>query len=292
MLAEYKNGDFLIQLYEDGTLVRTGEGRADWPTSIDIKLTDYCDAGCHYCHESSTKRGAHGDINALLNVLDELPRGIELAIGGGNPLDHPQLIEFLRQVSIKGWVANLTVNQVHLRSHGDILHQLMDEDLVKGIGISMRSCMPSINTPIETLLIARWPHIVWHLIAGVNYIGAIDYLISLGDYCKVLVLGYKTYGRGINKGPYVDSLLKEWEQQVHRYVRRNGLILAFDNLALEQLRMHRFLSESEWSERYMGDDFTHSMYIDAVEGMYGPTSRSNERTSIKNMTLKSFFGSR
>lgn len=39
----------------------------------------------------------------------------------------------------------------------------------------------------------------------------------------------------------------------------------------------------------MGDDFSFTMYIDAVEQFYAPTSRSENRTSFKDCSLLEFF---
>ena len=91
-LAVYRNGDTLVTLYQDGSKIRRfpDEGANPlFPESIDLKITDYCDAGCAWCHEGSTRRGKHADLN--LAFLSTLRAGTEIAIGGGNPLDHPRL---------------------------------------------------------------------------------------------------------------------------------------------------------------------------------------------------------
>ena len=46
------------------------------------------------CHENSSSLGLHGDILNLPFIVSLSP-WTELAIGGGNPLIHPNLIEFL-----------------------------------------------------------------------------------------------------------------------------------------------------------------------------------------------------
>ena len=63
-------------------------------------------------------------------------------------------------------------------------------------------------------------------------------------------------------------------------------VLSFDNLAIEQLKPQRLMSEEEWSEFYMGDDgigdgFTSaSMYVDMVERKYAKNSCSTERFDL------------
>ena len=98
----YVNGDYKIEIQDDGTLIRTVDSniknpKVDYPCSIDVKITNHCDQAdiCTYCHERSNKSGKHGDLDLGLKLFASLPSGTEIAIGGGNPLDHPNLVNFL-----------------------------------------------------------------------------------------------------------------------------------------------------------------------------------------------------
>ena len=96
-INKYQNGNTEVTIFSDGTKTREyfDTPFVDHPESIDVKITDYCDMGCSYCHESSTVSGVHGDLVKLLEIIKPLPSGVELAIGGGNPLVHPGLVPFL-----------------------------------------------------------------------------------------------------------------------------------------------------------------------------------------------------
>ena len=90
LLAKYKNGNYTVRLFSDGTKIRftlDDEFNAMFPESIDIKITNYCDISCLMCHEDSSTKGVHGNLEHPF--LDTLVAGTELAIGGGNPLSHP-----------------------------------------------------------------------------------------------------------------------------------------------------------------------------------------------------------
>lgn len=284
-IANYQNGNTIVSILEDGTKIREYEGLPEivYPESIDVKITNYCDMGCLYCHEMSTKKGIHADLNQLFDVLYELPPGIELAIGGGNPLSHPDLIKFLQRLKEKGIIANITVNQGHLKKYQDLLISLIKEELVKGIGISITSN----NYIFIKKLIKITDNIVYHLIAGVNKIEIVDELIQLGK-CKILVLGYKLFGFGINYYNHeILFELKKWHRNLHKLIGK--CILSFDNLAIDQLKVKRLFTETGWNKFYMGDDFVFTMYIDAVKKQYAPTSRSNERKSFSEYSLLEFF---
>jgi hypothetical protein len=63
----YKNGNTFVEIYADGTKIRTTADeenpQPELPESIDLKITDYCDAGCAWCHENSTIHGnSHVDF--------------------------------------------------------------------------------------------------------------------------------------------------------------------------------------------------------------------------------------
>jgi MoaA/NifB/PqqE/SkfB family radical SAM enzyme len=288
VIAKYTNGNTTVTILHDGTKIREYENDPEitHPESIDVKITDYCDMGCAYCHESSTTKGIHADLDKLLDVISELPAGVELAIGGGNPLSHPKLVDFLQVLKARGIIANITVNQGHLKAYQDLLTYLIKDELVRGVGISITSNNFKYIKPL--LLITN--NIVYHLIAGVNKVEVIDKLIKLGN-CKVLVLGYKYFGFGVNyHSKKVDTELKQWYKQLPKLIGK--CTLSFDNLAIEQLNVKRLFTEEGWERFYMGDDFCFTMYIDAVKQEYAPTSRSAIRKSFADCTLLEYFSSR
>ena len=286
-IASYQNGNTRVTLYDDGTKTREYEGipAPEFPESIDIKITNYCDLVCPYCHESSGIRGAHASLPALLRKLSGLPAGVELAIGGGNPLAHPLLASFLLAVQQRGWIANITVNQKHL--HFTDLTRFIGHDLVNGVGVSIRE--EGIGDPRELRrLRALSPHIVYHVICGVHKSEIIDELLEIDERAKILVLGYKQYGRGLaHHSKDIDDEIVRWSRYLPRYIDRCHL--SFDNLAIEQLDIKRLFTKEGWERFYMGDDFTFSMYIDAVEKVFAPTSRSAERRGWAGCSLKKFF---
>lgn len=284
-IAEYTNGNTSVTILSDGTKIREYENVpiVEFPESIDVKITDYCDMGCNYCHESSTTKGRHADLDKLFDVLNDLPSGIELAIGGGNPLSHPDLISFLKRLKQKGFIANITVNQGHLKTFKSLIASLITEELVKGVGISITNNNFKYIEPLFKIT----NNIVFHLIAGVNKIETVDKLMEMGE-CKVLVLGYKKFGFGIQyHNNEIDNEIHRWYMYLPRYIGK--CILSFDNLAIEQLSLRRLFTKEGWQQFYMGDDFCFTMYIDAVKGEYAPTSRSNNRKSFNDYSLKKYF---
>lgn len=285
IIGKYQNGNTTVIIYEDGTKIREYDNTPEiyFPESLDVKITNYCDLGCKYCHENSTIKGEHADLEKLKAVLISLPAGVELAIGGGNPLDHPNLIEFLIWCQERGLICNITVNQRHLKKHLATLETLIEEKLIYGLGISIVNNHYKEIEYLKTLT----NNIVYHLIAGVNNVSELDSLNSIGN-CKVLILGYKNFGRGVNYySKEVDKNIELWQKQLPSYFGKFSI--SFDNLALEQLNIQSMVSKNIWDSFYMGDDFSFTMYIDAVKQEYGPTSMSNDRKSFNEMSLFEYF---
>ena len=285
VLCSYQNGNVKVIILNDGTKIREFEDtpNIDHMESVDVKVTNYCDLGCPFCHEESTTSGKHADLERLKLILEELPAGIELAIGGGNPLSHPYILDFLIWCKNRGFICNMTMNQLHLNLYKQLLLDILSDNLIKGLGISIANNDYTIIKELQDIS----DNIVFHVIAGVNKLNVLDELCEL-KYCKVLVLGYKTYGRGIRYySKTVQFIMNAWNYRLREYVGK--CIISFDNLAIEQLDVQKWFTSDGWSKFYMGDDFTFTMYIDAVEQMYAPTSRDNNKISFNECSLIEYF---
>jgi hypothetical protein len=293
ILHTYTNGNTTVSIHSDGTKVRSYEGDPNpvHPESMDIKITNACDGGCAYCHEKSVPSGKHADLDNLLDVISELPAGVELALGGGNPLSHPDLIPFLQAAKDKGLIVNMTVNQQHVvGKYGDLLLGIVMLGLIHGLGISYSSKY-EIN---DMAMLSESSNIVFHMIMGVNEVEEVDDLIAfskeMGRGCKILVLGYKQYGRGLTfYDEAVEANKAKWYTQLAKHFHKDGVVISFDNLAIKQLKLQRYFTDDAWSKFYMGNDGTFTMYVDAVEQTFAKSSTSNERVKWEDSSLIEFF---
>lgn len=273
-LYNYTNGNYEVGIYPDGTKVkicREERFDADFPDSIDIKITNRCDMGCPMCHECSTPNGAHAKLKA--KFFRTLNKGTELAIGGGNPLTHPRLVRFLKAMKRRGVICNLTVNENHFLISRAFVDRLINRKLISGLGISVTTCDDF------TVNYARsHPNVVFHLICGIV---SDDVINRLADKdLKILFLGYKRKGRGERYfSPHVEQRILDLEQRIADIDRRFKVV-SYDNLALRQLKIKDKLSPEAWDKYYFGDDGTCSMYIDMVSRTFGVSSTSRERYLI------------
>lgn len=274
LLHKYRNGNYTVRLYADGTKIKRTAADffvAEFPDSIDLKITDRCDMNCPMCHEGSTERGMHGDLTAPF--FETLRAGQELAIGGGNALAHPDLDGFLSRMKARGVVCNLTVNEAHLLREMPRVQSLLDERLVYGLGVSATECAD------EVLEFARKnASVVFHLICGVADEAVFDRLADKG--LKILLLGYKKRGRG---AAYYSARVERniaWTEKNFTALCGRFDTVCLDNAALAQLAVAQKIPEAVFESRYMGDDGTASMYIDAVRGEYAQSSTSDARFPV------------
>ena len=108
---------------------------------------------------------------------------------------------------------------------------------------------------------------------------------------KILILGFKTTGRGkdcyLEHQNSIQNNINEvkWNMQS---VLDMFDIVSFDNLALEQLDIRNFLGEEKWNSVYMGEDGNYTMYIDLVNKKYAKNSITQKRYDLLDDVNKMF----
>lgn len=120
--AYYLNGNYLV-FYDYGDrqfkrCLRIGEDfEAEFPDSIDLKITNKCSHGCPYCHENSVSDGASFNLDHTIEILKQLPKyPIEIAIGGGNVLDIPnETMKLINWCNDYGFKTRITVNHKDIK---------------------------------------------------------------------------------------------------------------------------------------------------------------------------------
>lgn len=281
ILGSYKNNDYTCTMFSDGTKIRWNDKDSFnpiKPESIDLKITNMCNMECGMCHENSTPDGKHGDILNLPFVETMFPYS-EIAIGGGNPLTHPDLIEFLEGLKERKIIASMTVNQVHFMHNIDLLKELTDKKLIYGLGISYiggrhKNCIDAIK---------QFPNAVVHVINGIVHMDSLEALAH--NDLKILVLGYKEFRRGKTLydecGSQINYLKAQFYDLLPKMVDDGWFkCISFDNLAIKQLEPKRLMSEEDYKSFFMGMDGEYTMYVDAVNRQFAKSSVSTERYDL------------
>lgn len=289
LLGEYINGNYKVSIYEDGTKIRETLNENDvefipeYPECMDVKICNKCDMGCSFCHEDSKPDGEIGEI-LTPKFLETLKPYTEIAVGGGDPLEHPDLMTFLLKAKKLNLIPNLTVNQVHFMKNRVFLKFLCEQKLIYGLGVSLVDSSQEFINKVK-----EFPNAVIHIINGVVTKEQLGYLAN--EDLKVLILGYKDFRRGHS---YLDINLKEVNENkefLYEYLEqmlKDFKVVSFDNLAIKQLDVKRLLSKQEWNEFYMGDDGKFTMYLDLVKNQFALCSVAEVRFDLLD-DIKSMF---
>jgi len=198
--------------------------------------------------------------------------------GGGNPLDHPDLVEFLKELKKRKIIANVTVNQKHFIESKSFIDYLVSEKLIHGLGVSVTEVTDELIS-----LLQENSNIVIHVIYGVIQESEMKKLYDEG--LKVLILGYKIFRRGetwYNKNDNIFEVNADWMYRELPEMTKHFKVVSFDNLAIRQLDVKRLMSESKWKDFYMGDDGQYTMYVDMVKQEFSMSSTFPKRLPVMN----------
>ena len=287
--VRYQNGNYTVTIdTKNGTKIRENDldfFRADFPESMDIKICNKCDLGCPMCHENSTKDGAIGDIMSE-SFIDKLHPYTELAIGGGNPLEHPDLVPFLEKCKRLDLVPSMTVNQVHFMKNRHFLKFLVDQKRIYGLGVSLVRVTNDFSDALK-----EFPNAVVHVINGM--VTPLELECLSGEGLKILILGYKQFRRGEQlyqeQGEQIEET-KSWLYKKLPTIINEGWfeVVSFDNLAIKQLDAQRLMSNEDWEKFFMGDDGSATLFVDMVNREFAKSSTSTERYSLEDDIVTMF----
>lgn len=280
VIGKYQNGNYMVTIYSDGTKVRETSGDKfipEFAENVDINLTNKCDGGCKFCYISAKKSGEHGNIP--WDFINSLHPYTELALNV-NDLSHPELDKLLFTLKDKKVIANITVNQLHFERHYTRIKNYVDNNLVNGVGISLRSPTDNFIKLVKTI-----PNAVIHTIHGVTT--REDYLKLANNNLKILILGYKTNGLGKN---YLEKHNPEviknqrWLKVMIDSLFNKFDIISFDNLAIEELNVKNILLSDDYNQFFMGDEGEFTYYIDLVKSKFAVNSRSDIQYDLLNIS--------
>ena len=90
----------------------------EYPEFYDLKITNYCTGWCPYCYQNSIKEGHYKNIiwktKQLFWDMTENQKPYQIAIGWGNPNEHPDFVELLKYLDSIDIMPNYTTNWIWL----------------------------------------------------------------------------------------------------------------------------------------------------------------------------------
>jgi len=259
--------------------------RAEAPELVDIKITDKCTRNCKFCYQDSKVDGKHADMSVIREIIKTLHevKVFEVALGGGEPTEHPEFIAILKSFNSVGIVPNFSTRNVKWVK--DNIEELRDAG-VGGIGISVDNVedvkrvlfhlqdVNKLNSQGE-----HKPSIVLHHVVGVapekEFVEILELAQKVGyrpwgasgwANNPLLLLGYKTTGRGGQFVPHQFDVIK----LLKNLKKEQGYNIGVDTAFIDQHKdeLSKLTDPIYWT----AGEGNFSFYMDAVNHKMGNSS--------------------
>ncbi len=209
-----KNGNYFLNIYNEDEHIRVSERWIDdnlntaipeYPEMIDIKITNKCNVGCKWCYQDSQNEidSEKNNFKFIKEILNQIPSYVELAIGGGDVLEVSFIDSLLKEIE-RFSSKNFTINYKSLLINKELNRKNL-EKIVKNssaIGISINNAKEIKKTLFLFKKLGfskEIDKICFHIIPDIIKYEDLEMILSeiSKTNTRVLLLGYKVFGRGI-----------------------------------------------------------------------------------------------
>ncbi|MFW6130447.1 MAG: radical SAM protein [Atribacterota bacterium] len=254
-----------------------------FPELVDIKITNFCNENCPYCYQDSNVNGSHAEcmyIYDIIQLLEEM-QVFEVAIGGGEPTAHPLFLPILQRFRNEGIVPNFSTRSLAWLYDNELWPKILE--LCGGFAFSARSVK---EVSKLGLLMSDGRSELYDKKAHIHYVmGTLkpwDFSRLLEEAYKwrmpVTLLGYKETGRGSN---YTPNDYSNWVKQCSILCEERKLPKLNIDTSLAKDFQEELEAQGVPPYMYTIKEGAFSMYIDAVDGTYGPSSFCNPKNMLK-----------
>ena len=196
---------------ETGMTFRWGKTFDDNPTFapvpelVDISISNHCSKGCGFCYRDSKPDNSFMSINDYKYVLNSLKHPkygnvFQVALGGGEPLEHPDFLEIINLTKQFNIVPNFTTNGLLI---SDSLAKKIRGN-IGAVAVSITNINNIADTNIKYLIDNNIRTNIHYVIDRENISQAISILngefnSKLVGINAVVFLTFKPSGRGHNE---------------------------------------------------------------------------------------------
>lgn len=187
-----------------GSTLEQNPRYAPWPELADISISNHCSKGCDFCYRDSKPNNSFMSLDDYKYLLKQLKHPhwgnvFQVALGGGEPLEHPDFLKIIEVTIANGIVPNFTTNGKYLTN--DIILKLRDK--VGAVAISSIDIETINQETIKNLEKNNIKCNIHYVLNRHNLQQAIDilngkYNPSLQGLNSIVFLTYKPLGRANN----------------------------------------------------------------------------------------------
>jgi len=177
---------------------------APWPELADISISNHCTNGCDFCYRDSKPNNSFMSLDDYEYLLKQLRHPhwgnvFQVALGGGEPLEHPDFMKIIDITLANEVIPNFTTNGKYLAN--DLIMKLKNK--LGAIAISTLDIKTIDKDVIENLKKNRIKCNLHYVLNYHNVKQAIDILNGKYNQClkdtnSIIFLTYKPLGRANN----------------------------------------------------------------------------------------------
>ena len=269
----------------DGNEHPEGITRASIPELIDISITSKCNENCKFCYRDSKPNGTHASFEYLTSLIYYLKshQVFEVALGGGEPLEHPDFLKIIKHCNNNNIIPNFTTRNLNwlkddklrkeiLSNIGGFAYSVSNSFDVRKFGFLLNKY--DIEFDSSSCSFTRRPSI--QIVEGV--VNKKEFVNILHECAyhnfSLTILGLKLTGRGkcfkpVDNFDMLDVILSE---------RSKGYLcsIGFDT-TMAQKYEGRMENVGINRQLYSLEEGVFSCFIDAVNQEIGPSSFSPDK---------------
>jgi MoaA/NifB/PqqE/SkfB family radical SAM enzyme len=275
-----ENEDFVLQDCYRGDKLRFSfrsdkeTKKSSFPELVDLKITDHCDYGCKFCYQSSTKEGKHATIENIENTIKILAGSgtMEIAIGGGEPTTHPDLLKILKNIRSYNMAACFTTKNFTLHEHPEFLeimkasnsiafscNSIAEIEKVKII----KDAMNGLEGLSYELMPKIYIQMIPELMTDLNFEKALKCVSEMYN-TPVTLLGYKDFGFGESYAPKNRFSNSEWIKTIKNYSEKENIKFGIDSVLVSKWKKE-LIENCVDPLALVGEEGKFSCYFDAVK---------------------------
>ena len=267
---------------KDGTKIRfsfespqtpENPSKSTLPELLDIKLTNFCTNNCPFCYQNSNVNGKHSEMSSydLAKMVSEM-EVFEVAIGGGEPLSHPNFIEYLRDFREMGIIPNFSTKNIDWLMDNRKWPKIIEYIGSFAFSASSVADVQKLSYLLEYNGIDKIKaniQLIPAIIDGWNFSSILRE--ANNKYIRVTLLGFKEKGRGVMTGDYKDNESKVFDIIKDLSSKGECPYISIDTtLASKYEHKLKELDIPQWL--FHTDEGKFSAYFDAIERKFGPSS--------------------